>query len=78
MTRELWLEWVNHPVTLAVNEAVKQRINESKDQLANPDSDSDRDRFLKGMIWAFSEVLDAKPDIIDEEFVDEVFSGDAS
>lgn len=71
------MEWKNHPVTLEVQEAVKQRIVEVKDELASPLSDAERDRFLKGMVWAFNEVVEIKPEISNEEFVDEVFSGDA-
>lgn len=73
VTQEDWLQWVNHPVTVEIQKAVRERIQESKDQLADPNSDADRDRFLKGMIWAFGEVLDAKPEIsIEEKLFDDV------
>ena len=77
LNKELILEWQSHPVTLALREAVKQRINDCKDELSDPSSDNDRDRFLKGMIWAYQETLEAKPDL-EEETVDEIFSGDTS
>lgn len=66
LNRELWLEWQNHPVTKANNEAILERIAEVKDQIV-ASTDADFDRFLKGMIWAFNEVLEAKPDLIDDE-----------
>mgnify|MGYP001587215837 FL=1 len=74
--KEQILEWQNHPVTLALKEAVVQRINDCKDELSDPSSDNDRDRFLKGMIWAFQETLEAKPDL-EEETIDEIFSGES-
>lgn len=61
-----------------MQEAVKERILGAKDQLSDPNSDSNRDRFLKGMIWAFNEVLDMEPNLMDEEFVNEIQGGDTS
>jgi vacuolar-type H+-ATPase subunit E/Vma4 len=63
VTQEMWLEWRDHPVTEAVRQAVRDRIEQAKDQLTSPDSNPERDTLLKGMIWAFKEVLDAKPEI---------------
>jgi hypothetical protein len=48
----------------------KERIEETKEQIVDPNSINDRDRFLKGMIWAFNEVLEAKPEIELEEPLD--------
>lgn len=42
---------------------MQKRIQEAKDQLADRTSDRERDVFLKGMVWAFEEVLEAEPDI---------------
>lgn len=77
VSKELWEEWASHPVTEAVRLAIKDRIGDSKDEIVNS-TNPDFDRFLKGMIWAFNEVLDFKPDFTEEsEDVDEVSSGDA-
>lgn len=62
------MEWRDHPVTLAVNEAIQGRINDSKESIVNS-TDPEYDRFLKGMIWAFREVLDAQPDFLITEDV---------
>jgi hypothetical protein len=51
---------------------VAERIQEAKDQLSDPNSDPDRDRFLKGMIWALREVLEVEPQITIEEDSNEV------
>jgi hypothetical protein len=52
---------------VAVREAISQRIEETRDQLVDPHSDPDRDRILKGMLIAFYDVLEAKPEISIEE-----------
>ena len=63
-------EWRNHPVTLEVMAAVKQRVEDTKNELISS-SDPDYDRFLKGMIWAYQELIAVKleetPDLIDIE-----------
>ena len=66
VTKEEWLEWKNHPVTIAQNSAVRDRIEEATEQILGS-FDPDFDRFLKGMVRAFNEVLEAKPDIIEED-----------
>ena len=72
VSKEHWIEHQNHPVTKALKLAIYERITEAKDQIV-ASSDPDHDRFLKGMIWAFNEVLEAKLDLIDEsEETDEV------
>lgn len=55
-------EWESHPVTLAVKEAIKERVNQAKDHLAyGVGNDHEFDLFLKGMVRAFTDVLDASP-----------------
>ena len=73
VSKEQWIEHQSHPVTKAINEAFKERIVDIKDQIV-ASTDPDFDRFLKGMIWAYNEALEAKPDFIDdsEESSDEV------
>lgn len=50
--------------------AVKQRVEDTKNELISS-SDPDYDRFLKGMIWAYQELIAVKleetPDLIDIE-----------
>ena len=73
------MEWRESPVTRALKEAVLERIKDAKDQLADPFTDPKFDLVLKGMIRAFNEVLEAKPDLIDEgEDSDEIQTGDLS
>ena len=71
-----WLEWRENPVTLALREAIKERIDEHTAELRDPDSSRERDIILKGMILAFQKVLEASPadgDLIKEElFKDEI------
>ncbi len=51
-------EWNNHHVTKAYKEACVDRIEEAKDQLAgSAGMNSDDDNFLRGLIFAYREVL---------------------
>ena len=60
---EQWLEWKNHPVTSELREAVRERVNEVTEHVMNSASNTrDFDQFCKGMVRAFTEVLDYKPD----------------
>lgn len=73
------MEWRENPVTAALKEAVRERIEDAREQLADPFADPKYDLVLKGMIRAFNEVLEAKPDLIEEgEDSDEVQTGDVS
>lgn len=58
----MWQDWIQSPVTKAVNEAIKQRIYECQVQLSGTDNDREFDLVVKGMIRAFSEFLDIKLD----------------
>lgn len=48
-------------------QAVSQRVEDTKDQIIGS-HDPDYDRFLKGMIWAYKEIMqvrvDETPDLI--------------
>lgn len=59
-------------MTVKLNQAIRERINDTVAQLISPDSDSDRDRFLKGMIRAFNEVLKVEPIDLEEKEEDEI------
>ena len=66
LSKDQWLEWRNSPVTDAVYLAVQNRMDEAKEIIVHS-SDPDLDRVMKGMIRAFYEVLDLKPDFTVEE-----------
>ena len=70
LNKELWHEHLSHPVTKAIKDIIAERIAESKDAIV-ASSDAEFDRFVKGMIWAFNEVLEIKPDLIDEKLDNE-------
>jgi hypothetical protein len=76
LSQDEWLEWRDHPVTLALREAIRVRINQHLSELADPDSTRDRDILLKGHLMAYDRILNASPadgDLITEElFRDEV------
>lgn len=78
--QEQWVEWKSHPVTLALKEAINQRILEATDQIVSgPSNDRDFDQFMKGMVRAFNEVLVAEPEIIlddSQEIKDELSARD--
>ena len=64
---EQWQEWKNSDVTLAVMDQIRVRIEDSKEQLIGTFNDRDFDQYVKGMIKAFTEVLDVRLDFITEE-----------
>ena len=66
VSKEQWREWRDHPVTVVLGESIKIRVEEAKDQIVGS-TDPDFDRFAKGMIWAFREVLEFEPDLTLEE-----------
>ena len=76
LAHEEWAEWRSHPVTLALREAIKERIDNHLMELSDLNSTPERDLVLKGMILAFRKILEASPsdgDLITEElFKDEV------
>ena len=76
ISREQVNEWESHPVTAALRFAVRERIQEASDKVMMS-SDPDFDRFIKGMVHAFKEVLDMEIYPTDGE-VHEVSSGDFS
>lgn len=76
VSKQDWIEWRNHPVTENRDEAIKERIKELTEQILGS-TDPEFDRFVKGMVWAYNEVLNTKPDFIDEELSeDEISTGD--
>ena len=68
---EQWQEWVRNDVTLMVMDQIRNRIEETQEKLTGPSNDRDYDQVLKGMIWAFNEVLDVKLET-EEENEDEI------
>lgn len=69
MNKSQFSEWKSHPVTEALNNAVDDRINELKERLVNS-FDPEEDRFLKGMIRAFREILQIEPEDLGEDETD--------
>lgn len=64
---EQWQEWKRNSVTLAVMESIQSRIEESKEQLLGASNDRDFDQYVKGMVKAFSEILDVRLELSTEE-----------
>jgi hypothetical protein len=57
-TKDDFLAWKNHAITMAMYEAVIERIEDAKESLVlSAGNDSLQDRFTSGMIRAFREVL---------------------
>jgi hypothetical protein len=52
---------------------IRNRIEDSKEQLLGANNDRDFDQYVKGMVRAFMEVLDVRLDLTtEEEDTDEV------
>ena len=52
-------------------EAIRERIEASKEMLLGANNDRDYDLFMKGMVRAFNEVLDIELELPTEEEIDE-------
>lgn len=58
LSKEDFLDWKQHPVTHQYFQAIIDRIQELKDGLAaTAGQDSGQDRYIVGMIRAFSEAV---------------------
>ena len=68
----MYQEWENHPVTKLLQETIRERIAEAKNELSQPSNDREYDLIVKGMIRAFEEQLDIRPDVFEENSTDEV------
>lgn len=66
LNKELVQQWMTHPVTEALREVMKERIEEFKDLLISSD-DPDLDRKVKGIIIGYNDVLDWQPEVVDAE-----------
>ena len=75
VNKEQVLEWLSHPVTLLQKEVVAERVSEAKEYIVVSD-DPNYDRLIKGMIRAFYEILEWKPELTTEEDIDEVQTRD--
>lgn len=62
--KEQYLEWRDHPVTIALMAAIKMRVDEGKDHLI-ASNDPDFDRIIKGMLRAYKEILDHRTEFSD-------------
>lgn len=60
--------WKVEPLTRAWFEACRQRIEDGKEQLAaSAGVDPVMDNFIRGMIYAYREMLDFRVDDIEED-----------
>ena len=62
-----WNSWRKNEVTQAVMNQIRDRIEESKEQLIGASNDRDFDQYVKGMIRGFMEVLDVRLELTTEE-----------
>ena len=67
VNKEQWQEWKRNSVTEAVMDEIRERIKTAQENLVGPSNDRDYDQVLKGMIWAFNEVLDVQLELPTEE-----------
>ncbi len=59
LSKEEFIQWKEHFITKQVFEIVKTKIEDAKDLLAYKEtSDPDTDQFFRGMIRAFTDVLE--------------------
>ena len=58
-------------MTLAVKEAIRERVSEAKDVIAMS-SDPELDKLLKGMIRAFNDVLEVSYGDISDTTVEDI------
>ncbi len=66
LSKELVQEWMTHPVTEALREVCKERIEEFKNLLISSD-DPDLDRKVKGIVIGYNDVLEWEPEVVDAE-----------
>lgn len=69
INREQKQEWLRSPVTEAFFIAVQNRVTEAAEQVLGS-SDPDFDRFVKGMIHAYREILDMEIEVTDTDDAD--------
>ena len=61
ISKEDWVDWQSNPVTKAFMEAIQERVDDTKDLLANVAGiDSVQDGFYRGFIWGQREIQDFK------------------
>jgi len=59
ISKEMWVEWKNHPVTKVRNQAINQRITDCQEEILKSEN-PDYDKMVKGMVRAFREVLEVE------------------
>lgn len=67
MLKEKLLEWLLSPVTVLQKEVIRERIQDSLENLAHASNERDYDVFVKGMVFAYHEILDWTPETEEEE-----------
>ena len=71
MQREKLQEWLQSPVTVLQKEVIRERVVEALENLAGANNERDYDLFMKGMVFAYREILEWAPET-EEEYKDEV------
>ena len=71
MQKEKLQEWLQSPVTVLQKEVIRERVVEALENLAHANNERDYDLFMKGMVFAYREILDWTPET-EEEYKDEV------
>ena len=65
ISKEDFRQWKSEPITEAFYEACLERVNETKELLAQSAGlDQAQDNFYRGFIWAYREIFDFR---IEEE-----------
>jgi hypothetical protein len=67
MQKEKLLEWLQNPITLLQKEVMQERVMDALENLARATNERDYDVFMKGMVFAYREILDWTPETTEEE-----------
>ena len=71
LSRSLWREWLSHPVTRALRDAINERQEEGHDRILYS-TDPQFDQIAKGIIMGLQETLDWEPEVYTEEEENEI------
>lgn len=67
MTKEEYLDWLNHPVTAKFRTEVTDSMEKAASELFNRfEPDPVRDTYLKGFVGGVRELLEYEPEFTDE------------
>ncbi len=57
---------MTHPVTEALREVIKERIDEAVEEMLLS-NDPEKDRIIKGIVVGYRDVLEWEPEVVDAE-----------